>query len=1231
MRSEPFAATRRCKPSRPVFGAVLVLLVPALAVGQDTRPVPRVDAELLFGHPGLISGDDAAVRADILRALEARPDAPLAIEALHVLDWHDDGITRDEVARLLALVPRLTDGEAVFQARGLALREAERWRFSDAPFPADLDGGGRSVSHWHVVGPLGPLDHRAPAAMDAPPSSPELAGAPDAAQYVAADGRPREWVLCQRLNRADWFVHPCSYVHPAGGVTYAAAFIKARQPLERAVLEVRTPGAFRAWWNGALVHDERRATPSAVGERFLADVEVGDGWNVLLVRLVTDEDAPLGARLLDPAGREVEIDDFALDPASVTAAKSSGTAVALRTQRLGADVSDGSFGPALAAARALIAERPDLALAVAPPADDPRGLAAWRLVRLRALNGSNHMPDEVERRMTLELLATLATEGPYFGLARSLRVRQLQREDRPLDALAAAEEWVAAAPDLAAARLARVACLGQLDRSGVMRRIALEEVCLAHPEHSDARVALAEARLEAGDEVGAQMDFWRALQGDATEERALGVVLGYARRTGDEARVRFLLERTEEWWRANPHDGATRRRVESLYEELGRRRDVLATRELALGMHPEQPDLHWEVGEYHLRLGEVERAREALRRELALDPADPTTRETLRLLGEEDLVERFFAEFAPDIDAALERAESVTDASVIEALDSGLVYLFPDGSSHARFHTLSVPRDRKGTEALHEHPLEDDVRLARIRSKDGRELEPIEIDGTWTLPSIEPGDVVEFVWDTYAPGVPGAPPDERGWRFSSFEKAFPTSRWVMFVPTGLPGRLDVRNFDGTHEVLERAGGTVHVLTASYPRFVDEPLRPSDIEVLPVAAYGGDRARDDELQLWDMRLRSLCELPADLEREVGEFVTEHTRPEPLATAEALYRALDERVREQGGEARAAQVWWLQRGLPLFLLAALYERAGVPFEWAVMERGVSPELDPEPVEAFAGQRPVERFALRLGVVDSSGEHVWIVPTGQPGTAFGALPPQMAGAAAWVRGSEGWRTEELPRTQLEATWDADIELVYTLDPKGDAAVRGRFVVGGPAGDAQRRQLREAPAQQRNGHARQMVNAVVRGLDIAEASYDLDAAEPGAILVFAGKLPGFVAARGEEFIADPPFLPLGLDQGLGPAERKWALVFRASTRVRVRATLELGETWRLAGGPNPTTEAREGLAIDVTVDAADETRCLLEQRAIRRGFVVAAAEMPAFLARMGAVEAEFRRPLRFLRREGK
>ena len=63
-------------------------------------------------------------------------------------------------------------------------------------------------------------------------------------------------------------------------------------------------------------------------------------------------------------------------------------------------------------------------------------------------------------------------------------------------------------------------------------------------------------------------------------------------------------------------------------------------------------------------------------------------------LGDVDPAERFFEAFAPDRGAALARARDAADASVVEALDSGLLYVFPDGSTHARFTSIAFPADR---------------------------------------------------------------------------------------------------------------------------------------------------------------------------------------------------------------------------------------------------------------------------------------------------------------------------------------------------------------------------------------------------------------------------------------------------------------------------------------------------------------------------------------------------------
>jgi len=1203
---------------------------------------PTLDAELLCAHPAYVSGDDAALVADLLAALESQPSAPLAIEALHVLAWHRAELGPGEVRRLLALAGRLADAEAAFQALRLVSMFVREDLYSDEPLRmGEATLAGRFVRQWFVVGPLGELDHPAPAAMDAPVSSPELIGAPDAAQYIGTDGVLRPWRSCALPSGELWAVTPSDHVYPGGGVTYAVAFVDARESIDHALLEIRTSGALRAWWNGAPVLDERRDSRFVTETRHLADVEVHPGWNVLLVRLVTSEQASLGARLLDEHGVALALDDAPrrddgapLDVWSVPWQRATTLPVSLPSQRLGAEDESGVFGPALEITRALIASRADLALAVTMP-DDSRGRAAVRYARLAALASVGHLPDEMRRREVLGLLDTLESEGPLFSNARMTRVQVLLRDDRPAEALEQAEAWIEATPDLLLPRLARAWSLRQLDRQGVLWRIALEELRLAYPEALDVQTLLTEARSSVGDEVGANELAWSVLQRDATSGRSFDLVVELAARARDRARLEFLLDRTRLAAAERPDDDL-RDRERVLLSLLDRPAERIATFELAVEQSPMQSHVHWQLGSELLRRGDLDRAKAAFSQELALDPGDATTRETMRLLGEEDPAERFFAEFEPELAEALARAEHVTDASVVEALDSGLVYFFPNGDSHARFQSISIPRDRSGTEALHVRAVEEDTRSARILTRDGRQLEPVEVDGEWTLPALEPGDRVEFVWDAYREGVPGSVPGEYGWSFSSFEKAFPTSRWVVYVPSDLPGRLEVRNFKGERRAVPYAGGTVHVLTASSPRLIEEPARPSDAEVLPGAAYGDDRERHGELQALSGELVGLSELTADIEPDVRAFIAQHAGADPSAdlrvAARALYDALEARTPERRGGAGATDVWLTERGLTLFLLGALYERAGVPFEWAFLERGVAPELDPEPVTMFDNQRRLERAAMRLGLLDDAGDPIWIVPTGATGLPFGALPQVMAGAAAIVLDKRrgGWREDALPRTQIETAWDADIALTYRLAADGSAVVEGRFTDSTANGAQLRRQLSDATREQRDAFARQRAGAVARGVDLDAADFDLEAENPGAVLVFKGRAPRFIARRGDQWLADPPLLPLGLDTAFGPAQRNWPLAVRASTRIRVNVSLELGEVWRVLGGPETLREEREGLLVEVGHDYDETTaRCAVSQVLDRRGLFVEAEEMPAFVSRMGLFEAEFRRALRFERRE--
>ncbi len=1211
----------------------------ALAAG-DLAPAQRFDAELLVAHPADFAGDSTAHRSALLAALEAEPAHPLALLAGHRLSASLDDVTADELRRMAVLAATLADAEARTVLAALVERERLRTLFAEAP--PELPAGGDSLGHfdtWYAVGPFGELDHPAPAAQPAPPDSPEVLRWPDREAYGAVGAVPRVWRRCALAGQLGTFIRPSDVVYPSGGVTYAVAVVTPREPLVggRAVLELRAPGALRAWWNGALVVDEAHSTlTERARERFRIDVAVQPGPNVLLVRIVTEEQPLIAACLLEPDGRRVVAVD-APDASPWTLKFTLPAAQTVRSLPLWDDAEGGgALQPALRMFQALVERRPDQALAVPAPdvSDGDAGVArvAWLHQRLAALEMSTHLPEEVERRQTLEALDQIEREAaragiPVPALARRMRANRLSAEDRPREALAVVDAWLADHPTSFGAAATRIGVLQRLDREGVLARIALEALVTTHPQRATGFSALAGARRRVGDEVGALAAARAALQLDANADDAYELVVGLAARAGDLSQLEWLLARIEAAAARRPDGTDWDARRLRILEYLGRDEERLQLLERRAAAAPYQPDLHWRVGDARLASGDVEGARAAFRRELELDPADPTTRETLRMLGDADSAERFFAAFGPDVPAALARAAEVQDTSVVEALDSGLVYFFPDGSSQSRMQTLSIPRDRSGTEALHVHDVLDDTRVARVLTRDGRELEPVEVDGEWTLPALEPGDVVEFVWDRFDEGVYGAPPTQRSWRFSSFEKAFPTSRWVVYVPDGLPGRLALVNFDGQHEEVRYEGGTVHILSTSHPKQIEEPLRPSDAEVLPIAAYSGDYELDGELLSWQESLPGLTEIPADLEAELLAFVGERRADTSRATAEALYTALDTRTGEQRGDARAAAVWASRRGLPLFLLGALYARAGVPFEWAVIERPFAPELDPEPVVLFENTRELDRFAMRLGVVDASGEPIWIIPTGAPGFRFGAIPDEMAGAPVFVHGVDGWRKETLPVHQMAASSDAAIEVEYAIGDDGSATVTGTFRVTSAQGDILRRQLREAPAERREAFARQRVGSVVRGLDIATAQFALDDPEPGLTLAFSGTLPRFVVERGGELQADPPFLPLGLDRSFGAAERRWPLAARSMVRVRVRARIVHSAGLEFLGGPLAIDERRPGQHFRIAVDATTPGQLALEQEYHLRGLRVDTAEMAAFVTRMGELEAELRRPLRWRR----
>lgn len=1188
--------------------ALLSLVLAAAAAGQV------LDARHVVSHPARWGGDYAGAVEDLLARLEADPASPLAPVAWsEIADLARLGEVPLDAGRLERVVERTPDATASLRARELMVDAARRTRFSDTPEVLARDPFADHLAEWRVLGPYGPLDHPAPLHLAPRPGAPELGLRPT---HPSEYGVELAWRPLRRGAEQLVVLPARGTPHHGDGLCYLVTHVALEG---EALLEVHCPRTCQVWWNGERVLDLSARGPAENRDRFRVPVASGGDWNELLVRVENEVGARIAARLIDrETGRSLPPEELPADaprparPPFVPPAEPSAEE----------EAPTGGLARAVRALEHLAAGRADRALALSPAdlADSADGelARAWQRVRFEALSRQRHLPSEVERRRRLALAAEMEAAGGLLSEAWAQRVMRLVDEDRPAEALDELDALQEAGPPNPSYATLRLMALSELDGTGVLTREELRDLRGRFPRSGRLAALLARSLEEAGDEVGALVH-WRAalaLAGDdhGVQERALRAMA----RAGGEALAgarRLLAD-----WHADSPDLRRPRELQELVLRTAGEDEALEAllRENVAEAPASDPQPGSDLADFLIARGRYDEARGLLREILELVPGAHEARATLARLGEEHAAERFFEAFAPDREEALAAAEGPHDASIAEALDSGLVYLYPDGSSHERYHTITLALDREGTERLHTEPVADHARLARVLKPDGDVLEPSEVGGEWVMPNLSPGDAVELIWDQFTRGRPGAPPGIGWWRFSSFEKPFVRSRYVIYVPDGLPGELRPFHFDGQHEQHRFEGGTVHVFLAQdRPRQEEERFRPSYEEILPWVQYGGDLPRSYAEALWRDRLEVLAHLPADLERELRAVVAGLDVP-PGEEPEALFEAVTDHVLDFRGGALAAQVWPSKRGNPIFLLGALYELAEVPFEWAVLRERQAPELDQEPVQAFQDLRGYDVPALRV-----AGEPpVWVLAPEGRGQAFGHVPAEAAGAVVMVLGEDGARTDTLPRDQLDETWDLDLDVRYDLGPDGTAAVGGTLRITTSRGPLLREQLAQASSVQRGGAARQLAGQMIPGLDLEQFEFPrLEERGAPFELVFSGSVPSFVRERGGGWRAALPIQPTGLARNLGAADRRWPLALRSSQRQRVRVTVA-GEGWQVTGGPHAFREEREGFLHALEVEATDGA-WHAERTFLLRGLMLPPEEVPAFLAREAELEKETQRAL--------
>lgn len=1184
-----------------------------LALASSLPSQDGLDPALIVDHPALESGDFARLREDLLAGLERDPASPWA--ALAVAQLGELGEVCAEPLdgeRLLALSGSVREGLASLRLRRLVQEEERRARFSDHPLERAGDLWGDFVREWRVIGPLGPLDRPAPLRLP-------LAGAPEEGPrptHRSAAGVELAWRPLLRPPNALLVLPGEELSYGGAGLGYLLAYLRC-EPGEH-LLEVLCTDAAQVFWNGRLVLEELVRGLGEDEDRFVAPVTAQAGWNTLLLRF-ENGDLGLAARLLDGAGRPVACAELPAASAELFAPAPSPARPARAEAGRGVGLERVAW-----MLDALARGRVDLALSETRPTN-PALVRPWLRVRHAALTRARHLPGEVQRRALLEVEEEMQRGGGLPPLARATQALRWTEEDRPAEALASAEALVAELPDVPAAHAARLAALRALDEAGELERAAQLELDARFPARAEGAFGLGVRCARSGDLAGALAYLRRALERAGNDARVLNEAIPLLARAGGEP-LRFVRERLADWCAAEPGNERPRALLRMAAGIAGDDAALEALLREARAEHPARIERALELADFLLARGRSGEAGALYREVLQRRPGAHGARAALALLGVEDPAERFFAAYAPDRDEAFAAREAARDASVAELLDSGMTYLYPDGSSRQRMHTISLALDRKGTEQLHEQPVAEHSRLARVLEPDGGVLEPVEVSGAWVMPSLDVGDAVELVWEDFGTGLPGVPPSLGWWRFASFEKPFVRSRYAIYVPDGLPGELRAFQFDGEHREERFEGGTVHVFLArDQPRQKEERFQPSYEEILPWLQFGADRSLDEVEAGLRERFDVLEHVPADVGSELDELVA--TLPgglDPLERARELYARVTERVLDFEGPALAAGAWTARRGDPIFLLGALFRRAGVPFHWCALEKGVAPELDPAPAHAF---EPPGNYAGVVLWIDVEPPVCLIGGSGR-GARFGALPAELAGARVLALTEGGHELAELPRSQLDELWDVDLAVSYSLTADGAALTTGTLRVTTAGGAVLRERVSQSGDVQRRAFARGMLGQLVPGLDLTDFDFPGLADRGGDFqLAFEGTIPGFVRAAGTETVADLRLPPRPLSTLLGPAQRVWPVALRQSNRERARVRLAGGPAWRILGGPAPFHVERAGFRHELEVRSAEEA-WEWRRELVVRGLELSVDELGAFLQGAGEREREESRAVRLERR---
>lgn len=1020
-----------------------------------------------------VRNDAGGAAAVLVRALRQASRGPLAAGAIAALTWLLPRAP-DGGAEAIPLLTDIVDGRR--GADDPEVRLIARQTLADALARTGAPDRGLEVLRtstggvvqWSIMGPYGRFE-RLDLLRPFPPENDEFPAAPGPDAEIHAplrfDGAFPDGRVTTPVQFRD------------GGVIYAAADVVLDQPATLR-LALASPTSFRLFVDGqlALTADRVREHPPI---RLAAKVDWTAGRHRLLVKLANtgrrevftltidsageSRSAPFSAAL--PTGKATgksqlapwpsPLDDGVRTGVELTPAPALAAAWWLRVRGL-----DERTGPLLERAHAAW---PDASLFTA-------ALGEWSL---NARTGKSTDEDLARARA---LLGQAVTADSRLARPRLLVGRMDENANELTQAWQAGEAVLAVAPD-------------DPDALALEHRVAARRGWLVE---ADRRIERARAAAPGRDDLlDLALDFQRRYGpnrklGETLQEKHRrdpldddwATYLGSLGRTAD-ARAAWEQMRAIRPSDLRPYLGLAR-----LLLDQGAPADALAVLDQARTLFPPEPLVHLQRAGVLAQEDKNDDAAAELRRTLALDPSRIELWDTLHRRGEPDPLAPWLGD-AHEILSAARRPGPGTDSALLA--DIAAVLIDRDGGQTELYQGIHAVYTRAGVER--EGELEvfpgAQVQGIRIHKSDGRYADVVVGDKRpVSLPGLEPGDAIEYVWRRFIPPfalIPGSLDNRSLFLFQGADREYVLSRYVVIHDRDLPVEVCGNSRDLEYKDEVQGSRRVRAWTArSMPRLSPEPHIADPLEVAPNVRLSLSASWQDVGELLKSAIAGMLHPDPPLPELADEVRRRAGTGDPEALARALHAVVRDRLRP-GDSA-------LVLGTPASAAASAGEgnRVGVALALAQMFHLDARLLLTRPIEQKGRQLDCpypQTFSYALVELMLGDRRVYLDYT-DVDHPYDAIPPRMNGADALevpLSLEAPAQLVELPRRPPRVLEETAGDL--TLGADGNVSGRFSLTVRGELGGVLRRMLREAPADMRPNAFRQMAEGTFPGAEVVDS----------------------------------------------------------------------------------------------------------------------------------------------------